>query len=104
MGIDYDTFTGTNGVLLTAHTSDAGNTWAKVTHADTGTTSQIQGNVLVQEAGSPACSCYTSAVPPAADYTVQADFYSTAYGSDYIGLWARLTDASALNGYMRSEE
>jgi hypothetical protein len=64
-----DSFTDTNGVLLTAHTGEVGATWTKQTgFADNLTIGT--GNVLFGSGAANFAAHYASGVPPTADYTI----------------------------------
>ena len=67
MAFITDTFTDTDGVLLSAHTPDSGGSWA-LNSAYTAT-GEINTNRARSTAGS-ATNYYHSAVPPSADYSV----------------------------------
>lgn len=78
MATIQDTFTGTNGTALTAHTADTGETWTK--HPNSGTGSMtIQSNALAT--GSTDSFYYNSATPLTAEYDVQV----TVQGAGYVG-------------------
>ena len=63
-----DTFTGSNGTLLTAHTPDSGGTWT----IDGGTEGSIFTNRIMQTSSTIA---YHSATPPSANYRASIDVY-----------------------------
>lgn len=68
-----DNFTGTNGTLLSAHTSDSGNTWAKTWATTCSTTASLTGSSGLVSTPNGSCAGYLSNwVPSSADYTVQA--------------------------------
>jgi hypothetical protein len=64
----YDTFTDTDGTLLTAHTGETGATWALATGSASGITitSNRMYNTVV------GAYYYASGTPPSADYEVEA--------------------------------
>jgi pectate lyase len=79
VGSVTDTFTGTAGTALASHTADSGHTWTVGFSASTGIvitdTNRVRGPATVLT------SYYTSWVPAAADYDVEADaFLYTAGG------------------------
>lgn len=92
-----DTFTDTNGVNLTAHTSDSGHGWTMGTLAQYpgyDGDGEVQSNTAVVEAGNPLA--YTNATPASADYSVTITMVSgTSYGCGPAGR----VDASAGDGY-----
>lgn len=79
-----DTFTGTNGTLLTAHTPDIGGSWAVVPAYSAYASPNIDGNALVASDNNFSL-WYNSVTPPSADYSVQADFGCRT--NEGNGLW-----------------
>ena len=66
-----DQFTGTDGTLLSAHSTDSGHSWTK--HPTLADTSEIKTNRLCYTTGGAGDSVYYSSdVPSSADYTVES--------------------------------
>ncbi|MDQ1654977.1 MAG: hypothetical protein QOD41_60 [Cryptosporangiaceae bacterium] len=89
-----DSFTGSTGTALTAHTSETATAW---THQG-GTATQVitpTGRIRKNGAGGMSLD-YTSTTPPSPDYTVEADLYNTtSLAGDELGLVARLSTAAS---------
>lgn len=83
-----DTFTGSDGTLLTAHTSDSGHSWT----LGTGSTGNgaLSLNQLKDNAGNGPV-LYSSAVPASADYDVEAQVTGT---SDVCGPAGRISTSA----------
>lgn len=91
-----DTFTGTNGTLLSAHTSDSGHTWTK---SGGGSNIDIQTNEIRAAAGNQFGMYYISATSTSADYSVQATIREPGgYGNISPGIAGRIS-TSATTGY-----
>jgi hypothetical protein len=93
-----DTFGGTNGTLLTAHTDGLGNTWSQIF----GATDQIvlNGSNGITAGGNSANYIdINSGSPPSADYTVQCDTVGTG-STAQAGPMARCSSANGGNGYV----
>ena len=84
-----DTFSGTAGTALTAHTSDSGGTWAKHP-ASASASDTLTGAGAVTATGN--TFYYTSAIPPTAEYDVTADMVTgtTVTGANIVSLMGRL--------------
>ena len=82
-----DRFAGSAGTSPTARASDSGATWT----AKSGTTPVISSAGRIRKNGATGFDLYSSAVPPSADYSVEADLYvaSAVTGQfvDVIGRW-----------------
>ena len=89
----FDTFTGANGTLLSAHTGETGATWTR--HPSyAGSTMSIQTNRIKEDVGSNGCY-YASGTPVGADYTVSASLYCVdATSSNTFGVVGRLATAA----------
>lgn len=83
-----DTFTGTNGTDLTAHTTDTGQTWV----GDLGTIT-ISSNKAVPSNGTTRLNQYHIATS-VSDVTIQADLNYDGSSTRYARLVARLTDTN----------
>ena len=96
-----DTFAGSSGTALTAHTDNLGNTWTVNTVDGTTGIRELTGSGQVMGAsGTGGPTLYNSATPPSANYTVQFDIISVGTpGAGFGGVWARLS-SSALTGYL----
>jgi hypothetical protein len=90
-----DTFTGTSGTLLSAHTGEIGATWTK--HPS------YTGNAYISnvntERGNANSLYYASGIPNTADYDVQADFVGTVSLANRIGIAGRINTST--NTYYR---
>ena len=92
-----DTFTGTNGTLLTAHTADSGATWAALTGS--AVTPTIQSNKLDPGSGvTQNALFYASTAPNSADYSATTRIVLGANTSVVTGPGVRLS-TSAQTGY-----
>jgi hypothetical protein len=88
-----DTFTDTNGTLLTSHTPDSGGSWAY--HASYGTSSAvISAANRVRNNGSVTTLAYHSQAPSSADYDVEIDVVPFAYTTQSLGVCGRIDTAS----------
>jgi hypothetical protein len=95
-----DNFTGTNGTLLSAHTSDSGNTWAQTFTTDWLQTAQLNGSggVVPSASDNNIAGYISNWTPPSADYTVQAT--CTVSGTDVCGVLGRAVAGSEPNDYV----
>jgi hypothetical protein len=95
-----DSFTDPAGTLLTAHTSDAGETWTK--HSSSGASAQAEitalGRVYVPQTFQDSF-WYSSAVPASADYDVEADIVYLSSVAAETGVLGRV-DPAAKTFYM----
>jgi lysophospholipase L1-like esterase len=104
-----DSFTGTAGTLLSAHTSDTGNTWTQIagwsgqTIPSTGQIDATGTALIGTTAGAVSTSqvLYKSnAVPGSADYSNEGDFYIYSVPNDFVGLSIRMASAATtIGGY-----
>ena len=106
-----ETFTGTDGTLLSAHTSDSGHTWTQTNWyqgAVNVSTGEIRSNTFrASSATQPAAqngeaSYISNATPPSANYAVAADFIiGSTTVNDFVGVAARAsTSGGNLVGYL----
>jgi hypothetical protein len=91
-----DTFTDTNGTLLTSHTGETGATWTSHPSYSSGAGfQQIQTNRVVTSAAGPSAAAYASGVPPVADYDVNANVRAlTNNFTNTLGITARMDTSS----------
>lgn len=95
--VTSDSFTDTNATNLTAHTGEAGATWAKVTGA-TGDL-VVQGNSACVSSVATQAQYYSSGVPTSNQYVVEGDFYNiTTIASNFQSILGRFLTA-AKTGY-----
>lgn len=95
-----DTFTDTNGTLITAHTPDTGGTWTKHGSSFSGPTPTIQSN-RYDTGTSLYDNYYNDATPPSADYFAEVDIINlTGSGSNGQGIAVRQSTAASLTCYM----
>lgn len=88
-----DTFTGTAGTLLSAHTPETGGSWVLCT-GTSGTLQLTTGGRIRGSAASVEGDYLCQGVPGSADYAVQADLWSgSSTQTNYAGVFAR-SDAS----------
>ena len=87
-----DTFTDTDDTLLTAHTSDSGDSWTQL-QAGTTISIEIVSNIAQPQGFDPAAELIglIDLVPSSADYDVTFDISTTSVGSA-MGLVLRVTD------------
>ena len=98
--IAYDTFTDTNGTLITAHTPDIGGTWTLHGSSFAGSTPTIQSNRF-QSGTSLYSNWYINTEPSSADYYVSAVIYNwTGIGDNGQGIAIRQSSNASLTGYM----
>lgn len=90
-----DTFTDTNGTLLSAHTSDSAHTWTK---SGGGSNIDIQTNKIRAATANQFGLYYISATSTSADYSVQGTITETSYGNITPGIAGRIS-TSATTGY-----
>jgi hypothetical protein len=97
----YDTFTGTAGTLLTAHTSDDGATWLN----NGATVPVLTPSGKLRKQGSSGMDVYNTKTPPSADYSVEVQIYvaSTA-GTFYPGVSGRLNQAAGNSYYAQFDQ
>lgn len=98
----YDTFTGSTGTALAAHTGEIGATWTLPVTAEPTETQQIEGNRLRFDNGTGAASAHylSSGAPSSADQYVSATIYVyTVITTHYHGLTLR-TDSTGANCYL----
>lgn len=90
----YDTFTDTNGVLLTAHTPTTGTSWTKLIDVGTGglniNTNTLRPSGAVNSAG----ELYTTNTLSTADQRIQVTMTTGNSGDDYNLLVGRAVDAN----------
>lgn len=92
-----DSFTDTNGTVITSHTGELGATWTALTGS--GVVPTIQSNAVTAGTGASANALYyASAVPASADYTVTADVLYNGGDSKPAGPAGRLS-TGAQTGY-----
>lgn len=92
-----DSFTDSNGTIITSHTGELGATWTALTGS--GLVPTIQGNAVDPGTGVAANALYyASGVPPTADYTVTADVLYNGSTSVPGGPAGRMS-TSAQTGY-----
>jgi hypothetical protein len=98
MTIANDTFTGTDGTDITAHTSDDGGTWTKNSASTAGASAVIATNRI--RANHTSDNIYHHSVTPAsADYDVEADYVvQTLVSGNLVGLNGRFSTGTK-NGY-----
>lgn len=99
MVLASDNFTDSNGTVLSSHTSDSGHSWTQ--HPSSVQTTVINSNKIAASTLPLTLSLYySSAVPPSADYSVQADltFVGGTFGNIRAGVAGRL-DTSANTCY-----
>jgi hypothetical protein len=89
-----DTFTGTGGTALSAHTGETGATWTvHPSYADNGQISSanrarpVDGNL-------PTAAYYASGVPAGAEYDVRIDIFTVAQSLGSVGPMARVATAA----------
>ena len=82
-----DTFTGTSGTLLSAHTTDNGKSWINPGAATD--TIKLDGSGRAYATGSATQFYYANVVPASADYSVEADFVFLSATSGYPGICLR---------------
>jgi hypothetical protein len=88
-----DSFTATVDTALTAHTGEAGATWA---HLAGSTTSVLTDQNRVRRTGTGKSLDYTTSTPASPDYAVEADLYvQSNLTGDRVGVVARLDTATA---------
>ena len=97
-----DSFTGTAGTNITAHTDDCGNSWSSAdctTSPASSNTLDGSGSVYIKfSSGAAVCYSTNSATPPSANYTVRANVTNSASSSS-SGVLARFTNSATPNGY-----
>ncbi|MCF1452309.1 GDSL-type esterase/lipase family protein [Agrobacterium vitis] len=92
-----DNFTGTDGTLLSAHTSDSGHTWTPITSASVQAT--IASNRIYNPADASGNVQRAVVTPPSANYYVEAVFYlASILTSDNVSISARC-DSGGANTY-----
>ena len=94
--LTQDTFTDTAGVLLENHTGETGATWTKNAAFSTGSAKITAAGRLRGDANNTVY--YASAVPPSADYDVEADLF-VASNLSLVGLLGR-QDPAAFTYYL----
>ena len=96
-----DTFTGTTGVDLNAHTGELGATWTKHPLETSGSLVVGSDNKVWTNSSTNEALYYSSGVPAGPDYTVQADIYVASLPGtvDDIGLCGRMNTTTE-NLYM----
>ena len=95
-----DSFTGTNGTNITAHTGELGATWTKHASASNSGDPQIQTNQLQSTESGLNENYYASGAPASADYSVSLDYtYNLIGGNEIIGPAARMTTGATNTGY-----
>lgn len=94
-----DTFTDTNGVLITAHTGEVGATWARLTGLSDNTNApQIQSNKVSKGADSANWALYyASASPASADYSVTLDMTLSTSANQLVGPMLRAQTGTGYN-------
>jgi len=93
-----DSFTGTDGTALTAHTGETGATWTQHPALTNGTL-KLTGNRVYRGNGTANdCLCYASGTPASAAYTVRGLWTKLTDGDMSLSVWGRL-DTSAVTGY-----
>lgn len=94
-----DTFTGGGTVLISAHTADTGQTWAR-SHSGATIINVSAGSAYGSNAGGD--EVYSSYTPPSADQEASITVIKGAItGAPEVGIWLRGTaDASNPTGYM----
>ncbi len=99
--IANDTFTATNGTLLTSRNSDSGHTW---TYLNGTNNEQINTNRITStDAGR--ATYYSNVVPTSPDYSVEADvFYKGTLAGDMTGVFGRGTMATPTYYMARYEQ
>jgi hypothetical protein len=86
---DNDTFTGTAGTLLSAHTPETGGSWAICT-GTSGTLQLTSGGRIRSSVASVEGDYLCQGVPGSADYALQADLWSgSSSQTNYAGVLAR---------------
>jgi hypothetical protein len=85
-----DTFTAADGTLLTAHTSESGHTWSKISGTGAGT---IQSGRLYISPSSQT-DYRSSAAPSSADYEVTASVHITSELNSGAGIMARVSPSA----------
>jgi hypothetical protein len=96
-----DTFTGTNGTLLSAHTADTGQTWSQTFGSVWTSTLILTGSNAITD-GTGAIGVYASNFTPTTpNYTVSAPVALSATGAGWGMMLARIQSPSAgnLNAY-----
>ncbi|HEX7132807.1 MAG TPA: LamG-like jellyroll fold domain-containing protein, partial [Iamia sp.] len=91
--VSSDSFTGTAGALLTSRAGEVGATWAF--QGGSANTEQLSDAGRARRNGTGYAVTYTTATPPSADYSVEADLHvrSNLVG-DRVGLVGRLNTAT----------
>lgn len=91
-----DTFTDSDGTLLTSHVGELGATWTVQPSVFTGSAQISNANRLRPTAGADLRRFYSSGVPPAADYEVSANivWLSGAVGFGYMGVCGRMSTSA----------
>lgn len=89
----FDSFTGTSGSTLAAHSGEIGATW---THKTGGANARISNANRVHRSGSSGYAIeYSNATPASADYSVEADLVvMSAVTTDVIGVIGRMNTAT----------
>jgi hypothetical protein len=101
-----DSFVGTDGTLISAHTAESGSSWTQYSAIWGGQTAFTTAQILSNKARATAASGATTgaaayrstATPGNADYTVSADFTIVGQPNDFVGLVCRASTGATLNG------